>query len=70
MSEKEYKFKPGDVVRLKSSNLKMTVTKNITSYFIDGPPRKEVKCIWFDKNDEYHEKYFIEEVLCNTKQKP
>ena len=72
MSEEKYKFKPGDVVRLKGSNLKMTVISNSMDYLkepIDVPPKKEALCGWFNKNDEYQEEYFYEETLHNTNQK-
>lgn len=50
----DVEFKVGDVVRLKSGGLKMTIAT------IDG---KDIYCKWFDKDTTLKDDYFVKEML-------
>jgi len=52
------KFKEGDVVKLKSSGLKMTV-EAIGQGFMGN----EIQCVWFDKDSHIQLRSFKKEAL-------
>lgn len=51
------KFKSGDVVRLASGGLKMTIEE----YSTVNP--KFLKCVWFDGDSNLHKDFFLEDTL-------
>lgn len=59
--DQEQKFKPGDVVRLKSGGPKMTIVKFGTGYHhgtVDG-----YECTWFDDKNTVKTEVFQEALL-------
>ena len=53
----EQKFKPGDIVRLKSGGPKMTVIK------YDPAQGADLTCQWFEKDSQFKEKSFNQDAL-------
>ena len=74
MKNMERKFEIGDVVCLMSDNATNTpMTVNCYRYdecfdelgrlYMSDTSKKEVKCVWRDKNDNPHEEYYHEDSL-------
>jgi uncharacterized protein YodC (DUF2158 family) len=55
-----YKFKQGDVVKVKSENFNMTVS---SVRYVANELQPSYSCIWFDQQNNYKQHWFFESSL-------